>query len=329
MKTLHMAVLMACCGFMPVISVAQVQKEADPTQGFKFKPVTLQVQNQDATVFGVDYEYKKSWSKIMLFEDIQPTASANAGGRSKTLFGSACGRFSEEQGPAIPRWVTFTDCAGDISLKGTLAADSKKNPNKLVDLSGSYSWMRINSDRASTRMVSLGGQTKFETDQSFDNKQFVFGLRGTYTLLAGCTPKQGEGSCIPSLDFLGISAGVQRVNPAKDSARKVALKGASLNNYERLELDAFYKYNLPAEWNYLSDIEFNYRHFQELSAPDAVRNAGLERHRLGLVRINFGLGGKGPLAVTPKMFVQYSRGSLPFDTASARVVKIGLTMQVF
>lgn len=309
---------------------AQVKNEADPTQGFKFKPVMLDAKGGTGTVLGIDFEYKKSWERIAPFDATTLQADKGTTDKQNTgAFKSICGGYSEEQGKVIPTWVAFTDCSGEVSAKGALTTDAGKNPNKLLDFSGSYSWMHTMSSRASTQMFAMGGQTKYETDQSFDNKQFVFGLKGTYTNLAGCTSSTVGGACEPALHFLGLSAGLQRVNPSTDKARKTALAGASLENYQRWEFEGFYKYNLPREWNYLSDVEFNYRHFQELSPPAVIREAGLYRHRLGLVRLNFGLAGKGATAVTPKMFVQYSKGSLPFDTNSERMVKIGLTFQVF
>ena len=195
-----------------------------------------------------------------------------------------------------------------------------------MDASGSYSWIYTRSSRAGTNMFALGGQAKYETDQSFENRQFVFGLRGTFTNLQGCG---AAGQVCESMNFLGVSLGLQRVNPSNDDARKTALAGASMDNYQRVEFDGFYKYYLPKAWRYVSDIEFNYRHFQELNPSDAIRQAGLHRNRLGLVRLNLGWGGKGSTAVDPTMFVQYSRGSLPFDTKSERVVKVGLQFQVF
>jgi len=310
-------------------AVAQEAKEPDPGQGFKFEPLMLDAKGGAGNVFGVNFEYKKSWEKIagydkLLLEKVPTRAPDAKKGRGLM----SCGGYAEESRPPskpVPEWVSFTDCAGEISAKGTATADADKNPNKLLDFSSSYSWIYTNSSRAGTRMFALGGQAKYETDQSFENKQFVFGVRGTFTHLLGCE----AGKVCDRMNFLGMSVGLQRVNPSKDTARKTALAGAPMDNYQRMEFDGFYKLYLPESWRYLSDIEFNYRHFQELSPSEVIRQAGLQRNRLGLVRLNFGWGGKGATAVDPSMFVQYSRGSLPFDTKSERVVKFGLQFQVF
>jgi hypothetical protein len=328
MKPMNIPALLLIAACASNGAVAQ-EKEADPTQGFKFKPHMLDAKGGTGSVLAVDFEYKKAWEKIAPLHEVLQAGKDTADKQKTGMHRSICGGYSEESGKVIPSWVAFTDCSGEVSVKGTLAADAAKNPNKLIDFSGSYSRQHFRSDRASTLMFGIGGQAKYETDQSFDNKQFVFGLKGTFTHLAGCTPAKGEASCMPKLDFLGLSVGFQRVNPATDTARETALAGAPLENYQRWEFEGFYKYNLPNDWNYLSDVELNYRHFQELSAPAAVRTAGLDRHRLGLIRVNFALGGKGALATTPKMFVQYSRGSLPFDTTKERAVKIGVVFEIF
>lgn len=309
-------------------SFAEQANEPDPNEGFKFKPIFLDAKGATGLVFGVSFEYKKAWEKVAgfnkLVEEKAPTRAADA--KSRGLM--SCGGYAEEQGKTTPTWISFTDCAGEISAKGTATADTAKNPNKLVDFSGSYSWIYTTSSRAGTNMFALGGQAKYETDQSFENKQFVFGLRGSFTNLLGCGAA-GAGQPCNNMNFLGLSVGLQRVDPSKDNGRKKALAGALMENYQRLELEGFYKLYLPKEWRSLSDIEFNYRHFQELNPSDVVRQAGLHRNRLGLVRLNFGIGGSGATAFDPKMFVQYSRGSLPFDTKSERVVKIGLQVDVF
>lgn len=313
------ATLLACAAH------AQEAKEADPTEGFKFEPLMLEAKGGTGNVFGVNFQFKKAWVKTagidQLIQEKVPTRAADA--KSRGLL--SCGSFQEEEGKVIPSWVAFTDCAGEVYVKGTATADADKNPNKLVDASGSYSWVYTTSSRKRTNMFALGGQAKYETDQSFDNQQYVYGLRGTFTDLPGCA----AGVVCDRMNFLGLSLGIQRVDPSKDKARKAALGGGAMEPYERAEFEGFYKFYLPSQWRYLSDVEFNYRHFQELDPSDTIRRAGLQRHRLGLVRLNFGWGGKGATAVDPSMFIQYSRGSLPFDTKAERVVKVGLQFQVF
>lgn len=304
------------------ISPAAVAAD-DPEEGFKLKPVMLDAKDGTGTVLGIDFVYQKSWEAIAPLSAYVGAEKGKQDAQKTGLFKTLCGGYAEDARP-IPEWVRFSECAGDLSVRGTWAADSTKNPNKLLEVAGSYSRLYIASSIARTQMVAFGAQAKYETDQEFDDRQYVLGLRGTYTYLAGCSPLP----CKPAGHFLGLAAGVQRVDPAKDAARQAVL-GSDVDPYPRWEFEGFLKYNLPEGWNYLSDVELNYRHFQEIGPPDSIRQAGLHRQRLGLVRVNFGLGGKGAFATTPKMFVQYSRGTLPFDTRSERVVKVGLSFEVF
>jgi hypothetical protein len=273
----------------------------DPQQGFTLKPVMLDAANGTGTTLGVDYAFKKNWSRV---------ATYSGGPVDGPVFNNAgCGGYQFDNSKLVSDYYILTDCAAEIEVKGTLTGSAAKNPNKFIDLSAVYAWMHFNSTRAGTSSYSAGGQAKFETDQGFDNKQFTYGLRGTYTFM----------SPAPGLDFFGLKAGLARVDPSTDKARKAALGGAAMSPYSRAELDVFYKFGLPAGWKHLTDIELNYRHFQELGAPDAITQAGLQRQRMGLVRLN----------LDQNLFVQYSRGSQPFDTARARVVKIGLSYKIF
>lgn len=244
---------------------------ADRLSEFSIKPVLLDVKDSAGTVIGLDYSYVKTFSKAVKFGD----------------------KGSAEIETAIP----LTEWAGQVSAKGTVASQSDKNPNKFLDFNGSYQYMSYQKPL----FYAYGAKAKYETDQPFNNKQFVFGLTGTAAYF------------MPNTSFIGVDLGLQRINPSTDTARKKALGGASLDNYQRLEAEFYAHFLIPGDIKSLSDVEVSYRHFQELSPSDAVRNAGLNRNRLGQIRLNF----------TNSMFVAYSKGSLPFDTQSSRTVKIG------
>ena len=89
--------------------------------------------------------------------------------------------------------------------------------------------------------------------------------------------------------------------------------------YRRWDLEAIYHHNLKGSIGGLPlrSLEFQYRHFQELSPKAAIEAAGLDRHRLGTVRLNLG----------DDKFIAYSRGRLPFDKQSDRAVKIGVAFK--
>ena len=142
---------------------------------------------------------------------------------------------------------------------------------------------------------------KYETDQGFDNKQYVWGVSALAYKYEGFLPRNSHGS---------VRVGFGRVEPKEDAARTTALGGAALDAFNRWNLEAYYNYPLGGR---LTSVEFQYRHFQEVSPPAAVDAAGIDRHRLGTIRLNI----KGDL------FVAYSKGSLPFDKKSDRAVTLG------
>lgn len=258
---------------LPVAAQEKVPAPAnDPTQGLQFRPLLLEADGDQGPTLGIGYEFVKSFAKVTGSGDID----------------------EEDINPDAVR----TELAAALSAKGTIAASKERNPNKFLDFSASYSYIR----KAGPSLLSAGAKAKFETDQGFDAKQYVYGVTAGSTYL------------FENMSFLGLTFGLGRVNPSSDSQRKT-LTGTSLDPYQRVEFEGYYKIYAPNDWKYVSDVEFNYRHFQELNPDAAVRDAGLDRTRLGLIRIN----------LTDNLFLQYSKGKLPFDVESARVIKIGWT----
>lgn len=285
-----------------VVSAQDVAKQADKAaekspkleDGLKIKPVILDAKGGSGTVLGIDYSYKK-----------------------KVFSGGAClGSSNAEQdeiNPNAPR----CERGYQFDAAGTIVSSAEKNPNKMLDFSGSYRY-RI---KHRALMQSYGAQAKYETDQTFENKQFVAGGTATATYIFG-VPESDRASKEPQFLDNSVAAldfGIARVNPATDKARKTALAGGPLDSYQRWEVEGYFNYLPPGDWKFVKTVEFNYRHFQELNPPAAIKQAGLQRHRLGIIRIN----------LPEKFFVQYSRGSLPFDTKSDRVVKFGLEYKIF
>lgn len=260
---------------LALLSSAAHAQEASPASGkphfLSVKPVLIDAANSDGLVLGLDYELRKNYSKKVLSGD------------------SGKPDFNPE--------ATRTDIAFELKGKGTIASDKKKNPNKLVDIGASYSYMW----RGGPAYAAFGAQAKLETDQSLDNRQYAFGALGTATYY------------FQNGSFLGADLGFARVNPATDAARKAALGASPLDSFQRWEAEVFYKYPFGGVIEFISDIEFNYRFFKEVSPPLAVKAAGLDEYRLSLVRLN----------MKDNLFLQYSHGKLPFDTKKERVVKIG------
>lgn len=201
----------------------------------------------------------------------------------------------------------FGDVAGlavrsfavDYKLSGTVTAAAERNPKNFLDalLDAKFEYSSIKSG-----IAAAGGVFgKYESDQGLDNKQNVLGLRGTIL----------RWGLIGSDDVIALDANYGQVDPSKDEARQTALGVSELDRYYRWDFEFWY--NHPLRQKYLTAVEFNYRLFRETSAPAAVEQAGLNRHRLGTLRF----------ALKNDLFVAYSRGKLPFDRQSDKIFEIG------
>ena len=187
--------------------------------------------------------------------------------------------------------------------QGTIAASSERNPNKLLDLSVQGRYDRLGDGWRG----GLGGVLKAETDQRFEDRQFTWGLQLRTSVN---NPLGWQG-------WLIVHLNLARVQPQGDAAREAVLGARATDGYRRWDAEVLWHKDLKFQLGSLDlrSLELQYRHFQELSAPAALSDAGLHRHRLGTVRLNIG----------DDKFIAYSRGKLPFDRSSDRVVKAGWT----
>lgn len=262
------------------ISGAMAQTPAEVKKPFQatIKPVLINGANQGAATLGIDYD----------FNYFLPL-----GGR---------GRTSQGQPIIDPQEANTIITEGELSsrLRGTLTSSKESNPNKLVDFSGAWHYV-ISTVPAWYR---LGAGVTYETDQSFENKQFSYGLNIAASKVT--IFKNGDAG--------NIELSLGRVNPKEDAKRK-AVDG-TLSDFSRWNIELSYSLNLNQ--NKLRSVDLNYRHYQEISPSSTIRFAGLDRNRLGLIRLNLEQG----------FFVQYSRGSLPFDQKSERAIKVGWTAKL-
>lgn len=255
--------------------LASEAKDAEKPYSFSFKPVVIDSSEASGAAFGVDYDFKV-----------------------KKQF--ATSRGTSAGSPIItPEDVDKPEHAGqfDFRLRGTLASAKEKNPNKLVDLASKV----VYTYDTNFAYFKGGGVFAYETDQGFDHKQHVLGVSGSMSKVQIVVPG----------DAGSLLLNYGSVKPTADTERKTALANGSLDSYRRWNLEASYSY--PINRERIRSVHFDYRHYQEMSPPTAVKTAGLDRHRLGLVRVDLDQG----------FFLQYSRGSLPFDVRSVSAVKIG------
>jgi hypothetical protein len=165
-----------------------------------------------------------------------------------------------------------------------VTAAAKRNPKDFLDadLTGSYV-LTTNSFGA----FKAGGFAKYETDQSFDNKQLVYGVRGTYLKLGVFTQFH---------DWVTVHASGGQVDPKGDEDRHTALGTSDLPKYYRNDVECFY--HVDVRWKISSElqvksVELGYLYFLESSAPAQVAAAGLDRHHLATARVKDGTGGFG------------------------------------
>jgi hypothetical protein len=187
----------------------------------------------------------------------------------------------------------------DYRLAGVLTGDKDRNPKNFNDglLEAKYLYSDVD------KPAFMGGVFgKYEADQSFDNRQSVYGLRATVLKLGLLTDTR--------TDIYSLDANFGRVNPSKDLERQAVLGTTTLDQYYRWDLEFLLIYPLKGRFH---NIEFNYRYFREPGAPDAVKTAGLHEHKLYTLR----------LGLTSELFVAYSKGNLPFDRTSERIFEVG------
>jgi hypothetical protein len=207
---------------------------------------------------------------------------------------------SKDSGAHMDANATLGTALIGYSANGTLTASKSRNPKNFLEFQ-----LDAKLRRSDPGVGTLFGGlfTKYETNQGFENKQFVYGLGGTY----------GKYAALSENDFISLDIHLGRVNPKDDSERKTVLGGASLDPYYRMNLE--FLYMMPIRSDSVKSVEFNYRYFKEKGAPIAIRNAALDEHQLSTIR----------LGLKNDLFLAYSAGKLPFDRKNEQIVQIGFS----
>jgi hypothetical protein len=195
----------------------------------------------------------------------------------------------------------------DLNARGTLTASRERNPNKLLDFSGTLSWQRLSN----STFTRLGGVMVYETDQGHQNSQRLVGLSALVTTSPGLISK-GE--------LLTTTLTYGDIKPDKDDVRKRTV--GHLDSFRRWSAEVTYSTDISKmsrgegldllQWR---QLHLGYRHYQEENPASAIKAAGLDRNRLGYIRLILAGGA----------YIQYARGSLPFDLKSDRSVQIGFS----
>lgn len=190
------------------------------------------------------------------------------------------------------------------SGSGTVAASKDRNPKNFLEFQLDAK-LRYS---ASGKGTALGGFfSKYETNQSFTSKQFVYGVGGTY----------GKYSVFGENDFVAFDANYGRVDPKDDLERKLALGVAPLDPYYRWNIEFLYMVQIQSAS--VKAVEFNYRYFQENNAPAVIKSAALDKHQLATIRVG----------LKNDLFLAYSAGKLPFDKKNDQIIQLGFSYKLY
>ncbi len=260
-------------------------RPTDKPQGLQITPVLLQSSQSGANALGLDYSWKRSGS-----------LESSQGNTLDLPFGM----------DGIPLGAAMWELVAQGSL--TSSTSNASRPPQSLDATAAYELRSI------PIYAHVGLTGRLETTQDLDKRQSQFGLSGLLAKFNALT----LGDTVSVLTMYGT------VLPDKDVERKALL--GQLSRYERWNLEAIYTMPLMRAseakddpiWRKPRFLELGYRHWQEVAAPYALRSAGLDRQRLGYLR----------LKLDGDYFIQFSKGRQPFDQKSQRAIMLGWVLNL-
>lgn len=183
----------------------------------------------------------------------------------------------------------------------------------------------------------VAGDVSFESDQSFERKQWTYGVHAAFDMkgwsndsaiarfnifdypfaalrmLTGYEECEGGGSAcfVPrGTAWPSFLVGLARVSPEDDDPR--ALAGAA-SEYDRGRFEASFRTPLARLGNDRLYVSINYRYYKELDASPLVRSLDLDSFSFYTIV----LGGSDGI------YVSYTDGKLPLDLTEDRVFELG------
>jgi hypothetical protein len=262
-------------------------------------PVLLDTKDEEGTTIGLKFEFTGSRNFTKSKETTAPPSTLAIAGETPP---AEIFDLDEKKQPA-----PYLGFAMNYKIAGTVTAEEEHNPENLVDAFVNLNFKSSRSDAFGT--IIGGAILKYETDQAFDNEQFVYGLGVTY----------GKIGIFAEMDSFSIDVRRGEVDPAEDKARQTALAATSLDPYYRNELEILYNYpiagTVPVLGKMARSFEFNYRYYGESGAPLAIEQAGLDKFFLRTFRLN----------LEHDLFVAYSKGKLPFDVKEDDYFTLGFS----
>jgi hypothetical protein len=254
-----------------------------PAEGIHLKPVVVQSSQGGGQSLGIDYDL----SKVV------------RGDIASSIWPS-----SESKGQFLSQSVIGLKGRGSLN-SGTQGVHAEAHE---WDITAAQEFQSL------PIYVLVGLSAQVQAAQNLDRRHTLWGMRGLVAKASFLTP--GDTASMRML--------YSTVKPEKDPQR-LALLG-HLESFKRWNLES--RYELPVMrkgeksddpvWQKLRNLEFGYRHSQEIGAPSLVRAAGLVQHRMGYVR----------LSLAGDYFIQYAQGRQAFDPASGRSVKVGWELKL-
>lgn len=188
---------------------------------------------------------------------------------------------------------------------GTWTVDKEDNPAstaqaKIVAGYGSF------QEKTS---LDLGGFVGLEGDQDYENRNTLYGveLGGHYSFTDDAST------------YATFVLGYGQVDASGDEER-MALTGD--DTYDRFSGEVQLSYGLQelgtAKTSIIS-LQLNYRYYQELDAPDVIRENDRNRYALATFLLRFHKG----------LYLAYSSGTLPFDKQNDKIFEIGFSQNLF
>lgn len=282
MKIRDAMFVLCASAFAPLYAVA------DDATSFTLAPVALDSKEGGGSSIGIKYEL----------------ANAFRFGSSET--GKEGNTGSEPLNPAQDLAVLYGRSGFlKYGADGTWTVDKADNPAstaqaKIVAGYGSF------QEQAS---LDLGGFVGLEGDQDYENRNTLYGveLGGHYSFTEDAST------------YATFVLDYGQVDASADEER-MALTGDDA--YDRLSGELQLSYGLQklgtARASLIS-LQLNYRYYQELDAPDIIRDNDQDRYALATFLLRFHKG----------LYLAYSSGTLPFDKRNDKIFEIGFSQNIF
>ena len=306
-------------------------------QDFDFRLKTFQVNGGDASI-GLDFRYQKSLPVTPIGDDFELAFDIEADGilafdadvipndflRGRLAFDF----FGSHGGEIVPGFLTEDERRELVALGDTLAFEE----DLAVVRAQAQPWIeRLQSGVLSNQFSwGVAVNTGFEADQSFSNRNFVFG--GDAFLDWKPWNSQATASWFNVFDypfalvriltghdrdfrlrgqtFPAVRVGVDRVLPSDDKTRQLT---GDDSDYWRWRAEVSLKAPIGTIGEDVFFFSANYRYYEEISPSTAIKLADLDRNSFTTLTVG---GDEG-------VFVSYSAGELPFGVRNAQVYELG------